>query len=288
MVNSGYLIAPSSKINKRHLENAKFKLSLLGLNSNNRKDILSQDIYFAGSVKRRTEELNEALTSNSEYIFAVKGGYAIMELFSFLNWDKILSTKNKTIMGFSDISALLLALTSKNYSGILVHGPNMGLKEWEKNSNYVNLIKKVLSNKNYSFNLKNYNCKFQNKQNFSGRIIGGNLRIISLLYGTNYEIQVDDDSILFVEDVRERPAALYSMLLQLELTGKLKNIKALLIGSMVKCGKYLPLLEKFLERLEIPIIYELPIGHVNEMFPIRLNSKIHFDSENNIIHFDSI
>lgn len=280
-----WLVAPSNKLSEDNLILAKKRASLLGYEVLFRKDINRKDLYFAGSLQRRVKELNEAFSSKEgSIIFAVKGGYASMELLVKLDWNLILKS-SKSFMGHSDITAILIGFYKKKYKGLLIHGPNIGSKiTWSNDLKYLDLIKKCTSSEDYSI-LIPPSAKFLNKSNFEGKIFGGNLRIISHLFGTEFEIQPEDGDVLFFEDVRERPASIYTMFLQLYLSGKLNHIKALIIGHMNNSGKYLPLLERFLRRLNIPIIYELPLGHELKIIPIRLGDRINFDSKKNKLYF---
>ncbi len=283
--NKAWLIAPSNKLSSDQFLLSKERLISMGFQPFYRSDILRKDLYFAGTLSRRVDEINDAFSSsNGSFVFAIKGGYASMELLANLDWDLILSSK-KSFMGHSDITALLVGFYKKNYSGVLVHGPNIGSKlTWSDDVKYLDLLKSCLKGDDYSFEVLS-SAKFLNKSDFKGKIFGGNLRIICHLFGTEFEIQPSDGDVLFFEDVRERPASIYTMLLQLYLSGKLNHVKAILLGHMNKSGKYLPLLERFLRRLDIPVIYELPLGHESSMIPIRLGDTVSFDSITNTLSF---
>lgn len=282
MIKDAWFIAPSNKITLVQLTNAKSRFTRLGLKYYFLESITRTDLYFAGTLSRRAKELTTALSSpNGNLVVAVKGGYASMELLSKLNWKKILKSK-KTVMGYSDITAILLGLHTRGYKGRLIHGPNAGTKAWGNVTR--SLIKNCINDLPYSIKVPR-KAKFFNKNNFSGRVIGGNLRIISHMFGTKFELNPLPGDVLFFEDVQEESPAIYTMFLQLHMSGKLDNISGLLIGEMNKSTHYLPLLKRFLKHLKIPIIYELPLGHGKNMIPIRLGDEVKFDSETNELSF---
>lgn len=277
------LIAPSSYISVKKLKTSINRLKEFKFNYIYRKDVIEKEVYFAGTLNRRVKEFNEAFISNNKNIFSIKGGYASMELLNYLNWEEILK-QNKTFMGFSDITSLLIGLYSKGYQGRLIHGPNIGGNSWKgtflhKKDFFLDCI----SGKDYYFKLEK-EIKYKNLNDFEGEIIGGNLRIITHMIGTEFEPNFSN-KVVFLEDVREKPAAIYTMLLYLQMTNKLKHIKALLIGKMNNCGEYIELLELFFKRLNIPIIYELPLGHAGYMYPIRYGDLVKFDSKKKQLYF---
>ncbi len=281
--NSAWLIAPSNKISRSHLEKAKKRLTDIGYTPLFRKDILRTDLYFAGTLKRRRDELTEALTSeDSEFVFAVKGGYASMELLRKLDWKKILASQ-KTIMGYSDITAILIALHEKGYKGRLIHGPNIGTRAWPTTGRYYEMLDACLHKRKYVFKLPK-TLKSFHKKSFRGPIIGGNLRIINHLLGTDYDLKTKG-FVLALEDVRERPAAIYTMLIQLHFLKKFRGLKGVMFGQMNYCGNYLPLLKKFIRRLGIPVLYDLHLGHGRNMVPFAYGDEVVFDEKKNTLVF---
>ncbi|MBU1199216.1 MAG: LD-carboxypeptidase [Nanoarchaeota archaeon] len=276
------LIAPSRKISKKKLEQAVKNLKALGFHAIYDKNILDRDCYHAGTVSRRVEEIHKAFQNKKvNFIFSVTGGYGCIELLPFLNYDLIKSNA-KPLVGYSDITGLLLGLFKKTKIP-LIHSPMPGSKYFSLKNKYLKQLDDCLNGKKHAIRINSKNIV--RKQFFRGNIVGGNLRILISLIGTPYELDTNN-KVLFLEDANERPAAIYNMLLHLELSGKLKNIKALILGKMNQCGKYKTLLMKFLKRLNVPIICDLDLGHSQNMISIRLGSKITFDTENSCLIFN--
>lgn len=284
MSDKAWLFAPSNKIRLDHLERAKRRLTKLHLIPLYSDSIIRTDLYFAGTLSRRKRELQSALlSSEGNILFAVRGGYASMEILDKLNWKKILRCK-KTIVGYSDITAILMGFFTKGYSGTLIHAPNIGTSAWGKTS--FEILEKCFRGEDYEVPLLK-KCKYMNEADFQGRLLGGNLRIISHMFGTKYEIAPKKGDVLFFEDVQEESPAIYTMFLQLYLTGKLDNISALIIGQMNKSTKYLPLLKRFLKRIKVPVLYEVPLGHGAKMIPMRLGDTVRYDSKKKTLYFST-
>lgn len=272
------LISPSGKITARQLKSSVIRLEKIQYNVKYSKSILDKNVYFAGTVQRRVKEIEDAFYSDENIIFCCRGGYGSMELLDHLDWSKIMST-NKTLIGYSDITALLLGFYAKGYKKSLIHGPMPGFSNFDSND----LLKKCITCSPYSYKF-GATVKTINDWDFKGEIVGGNLRIMCHMIGTKYELNTEG-KILFIEDVNERAAAIYNMLLHLEMCGKFTDIKALLIGEMHHCQKYIPLLELFLKRLKIPILYRLPLGHGKQMIPIKIGSTVAYSSKKKVLFF---
>lgn len=278
-----FIIAPSKYVSKKILKNAQNRLNEIGISCAYEEDILSKEIYFAGSVKRRIQEIKKAFSDKeSSIVFCLRGGYASMELLDNLPLRK-LSISKKTFVGHSDITALLWGFYLNKYKGLLVHGQMPGSKNWNDSIKFKKLYLDCLNGRNYKIKLPK-SVVILNNKNFNGRIVGGNLRIITHMLGTHYEPNFDN-KVVFLEDVREKPAAIYTMLLQLQLCGKFKKIKGLLLGDFPFCGNYQPLLMLFIQRFRIPVLAYLPLGHSKLMFPIRFDDEVSYNSKSKTLLF---
>ena len=68
-----------------------------------------------------------------------------------------------------------------------------------------------------------------------GRLLGGNLTILTSLLGSPYVPDMDG-AILFCEDVHEEPYRIDRMVTQLKLAGVLGRIKGFVFGSCSECA----------------------------------------------------
>ena len=69
----------------------------------------------------------------------------------------------------------------------------------------------------------------------AGRLYGGCLSMLVASLGTPFEIQTDD-TILFIEDIGEKPFRIDRMLVQLRLAGKLEKVRGFVFGEMLDCA----------------------------------------------------
>lgn len=97
-----------------------------------RKNIKEKHGYFAGTDVLRANELNDLFANKKiKGIFCMKGGWGCARLLDKLDY-KIIKENPKVLIGFSDITTLLIAITTKTglitYSRLLVIRAGMTLQ----------------------------------------------------------------------------------------------------------------------------------------------------------------
>ena len=105
--------------------------------------------------------------------------------------------------------------------------------------------------------------------------------------GTPYEIETED-TILFLEDVAEKPYRIDRMLMQLRLAGKLEKVRGFIFGEMLDCRP--PATESYtlqqvvlriLAGYDVPVVYGLKSGHVTgENLTLPLGVRVELSAEN--------
>jgi len=121
----------------------------------------------------------------------------------------------------------------------------------------------------------------------SGRLYGGCLSMLVASLGTPSEIQTED-SILFIEDIAEKPYRIDRMLMQLRLAGKLDGVRGFVFGEMLDCappaGETYTLQQVIMRVLapyKVPIVCGLKSGHVssgNITLPIGVQAELEAES----------
>jgi len=114
-----------------------------------------------------------------------------------------------------------------------------------------------------------------------GILVGGNLKTIESLSGSASDIKTDG-KILFVEDTGEYLYSIDRMFWNLRRTGKLKNLKALIVGGFKvkpddpgeEFGKTLEeiVLEK-INDFKFPVCFDFPVGHQKNNFALKCGVK---------------
>src|SRR5262245_28908610 len=291
------LVAPANAtFNTVELQIAKESLTALGFNVKVGAHLLERHGYLAGDDKARADDINRAFDDKSvAAVHAIRGGWGSARLLPYLDFDTI-RRRPKVIVGYSDITALLLSIHAKG-GFVTFHGP-IGLGRWDSYS--LDYYKRVLFNGEH--------VTHSNKQGLSdrntltqiefrtqtitpgkarGRLLGGNLTVLTAILGSPY-LPDWDDAILFTEDVGEDYYRVDRMLTQLKLAGVLGKIKGFVFGSCSECGPgngnfgALTLEEIFADHirpLRVPAWQGAMIGHGQPQWTLPVGVQVEIDAD---------
>lgn len=239
--------------------------------------------YFAGTDEFRASEINKFfLDKNVNAIFCMKGGWGCARILDKLNYEAI-KNNPKVIMGFSDITSLLIAINAKTGMATY-HGP-VGNSGW--NDFTIKYVKEVLVDKkivSYAYPEEETDKFYTiNPGKTQGVLVGGNLTVLASMIGSEY-LPDWKNKILFLEETGEEPYRIDRMLTQLKLAGVLKNISGFVFGKCVKCEAEEPekaftlqqVLEQHIKPLGIPAFYGAMIGHIVNKYtiPVGINAEM--------------
>jgi muramoyltetrapeptide carboxypeptidase len=289
------LVTPASPITPEQLEKAVKNIEALGFKVvYNEKRVLSKYGYLAGEDLFRADDLN-LMFNNPEIdgIWCVRGGYGTARILGMLNY-KVIKEHPKVLIGYSDITALLQAIF-KHTGLVCFHGPAAASEFTEYTKRHV---KAVLMNpqKTYEIdyaveNLDNESTEFQpiviQEGIAEGRLIGGNLTLVTSLIGTRYDINYDN-RLVFLEDIGEQPYRIDRMITQLLLAGKFQRARGVILGVFLDCeakkgSQSLSLRETLLDRFQyfkVPVIYGMSFGHIANQFTFPLGINARLNTEN--------
>jgi len=251
--------------------------------------------FIAGSDEERVDDIHEMFTNpDIDAIVCARGGYGTARILSMLDYDLIKSNP-KVFIGFSDITALLYAIYERT-GLVCYHGPVGSSKFTEfttsslKNVLMDNTTKELRRPKEWEGkSAESYQYKTWNDGKASGGLIGGNLSIVCSLLGTPYDVTFEG-KILFLEEVGESLYRVDRMLTQLLNSGKLDQCSGIVLGVFSSCeaksggvddDDYVTLskvLNDRLESLSIPIMYGMPIGHIDDNATIPVGVQAQMDT----------
>ncbi len=117
-------------------------LTALGLKMKTGKHLLDRHGYLAGTDQHRADDINGMFADpDVKAILTLRGGWGCNRLLDLVDY-KLISQNPKILMGYSDITSLLLALNAK--TGLVTfHGP-VGISTWNEYS--TDFVKKLLFN----------------------------------------------------------------------------------------------------------------------------------------------
>jgi muramoyltetrapeptide carboxypeptidase len=278
------LIATSKAISPTALELSAKRIRRIGFHAEWDNSILDTDGYFAGSIERRAREIQEAFSNpDISAVFCITGGYGSIELLDLLDYN-IIKNNPKPFVGMSDNTSLLLAINKE--TGLkLIHGPSYGNRYSYNDKVSMNTLISALGNIPYSLKLSKEQVLRGSDQVVGGELIGGCISLISTLIGTRYS-PVTANKILFLEDVRETPQALYNKLMHIRAAGLYNDVRAVIFGKMTSCGAYHNILRNHALSLNVPVIWELEIGHTKRMISLPIGGTAKMDFQNKLIHIE--
>ncbi len=241
--------------------------------------------YLAGTDEERAADVNEAFADKSiKGIFCTRGGWGCARILDLLDY-KSIAENPKFIMGFSDITSLLIGIQTK-VNLITFHGP-VGLSSWDPFSVSCFNNTTMLGHKNIFPCINEDNVFALAPGIAQGELIGGNLSVFVSLIGTNY-LPDFDRKILFLEELNEEPYKIDRMLMQIKQSGIFDKLAGLVFGVFSNChpeniDQSFPLLEVIKYHvlpLNIPVIYNAPFGHTTKKWTIPIGALAEINADN--------
>lgn len=295
------ITAPSSGVRKE-LEDL-VKQSVKRMESNGFRTIIGETVWTQEKAKSapaltRAKELNSMLQDEGvNLIFPPWGGELLIEILEHIEFEKV---RPKWILGYSDTSALLLALTLK--TGIATaHGTNLvdlrGEQSDPTTSMWLSVLRTESGESVTQYSSEHFQKKWQHDNpsqwvfhltektkwksiseepvEMKGRLLGGCVDVIRHLIGTPYgdiasfqESFTNNEPIIwYFENCELSTTDLRRSLVQMKYAGWFNNCSGILFGRSpanhpVENYEVEDVYEDLTKDLGIPIIYDIDCGHV--------------------------
>lgn len=259
------LVSPASPFDRGEFDAGVRELRRLGFEPVWDDSVFAREPMVSGPPDLRARAFLSALRDPStRAIIAVRGGYGSAEILPRLD-ARELAASRKIICGYSDITSLLIYAVC--HAGLVAfHGPMLErrLSRGEEGYDLASFMNALTAAAPMG-ELRPANLQVLRPGRARGMLIGGTLTQITAGLGTPYGIRLDRPSILFLEDVNERPYKLRRMLTQLKLAGVLEYVRGIVFGAMTDCDepalRGVDVLSAFFDRFDGPILAGFPSGH---------------------------
>jgi len=253
------------------------------------KTVGQKDGIFGGTDAARIADFQYMLDNpNIKAILCARGGYGVVRIIDQIDFSHF-RKHPKWLIGFSDITVFhahihhhqrVATIHSKMCNSFPDDWPNADALKQDT----IHSIRKALQGERLQYNVAHHpsNKIGQGK----GELIGGNLRTLENLAGTNSDIETDG-KILFLEEVDEPLYNIDRMFWNFKRTGKLDRLAGLII-----CGfKTMPddpeeqhfslnlqqiILEKTKDA-DYPICFDFPVGHQVNNYALKCGCKHQLD-----------
>lgn len=211
-------------------------------------ELFPESEYFvAGDTQERLDAFHEIYQDEEvDILLGLRGGYGSIYLLVGLDYEMI-ATNPKPILGYSDLTALFMAIIKKTKMQCF-HTPML-----------VELSRLNGASRDSFFNIlslaENFKIEKKNK-----KILGGNLTVLAGLIGTDY-LPEFKDCILFLEDCNEEAYKIDRLINQLYLAGIFNHIDEIWLGKEMQTKYNIQLLQKIANDKGIALKTNLDIGH---------------------------
>lgn len=198
-------------------------------------------------------------------LIATRGGYGSVQLLPLLDRTTMTATP-KLFIGYSDNTSILSWLTCQ--CGLTaLHGPMLDRRLSRGAAGYDESSFMALTQGGAGLTLAPDGLLVFQDGEAAGPLLGGTLTQLAASLGTPYAFDPPQGSILFIEDVNERPYRIDRMLTQLQLGGVLARASGIVFGEMRSCdeesGKVTArgVIQRLMQRFPGPVVYGFPSGH---------------------------
>ncbi|SMO56241.1 S66 peptidase family protein [Solitalea koreensis] len=233
---------------------------------------------FGGDDELRAKNLSDFFVdAEIKAIVCARGGYGTLRMIDKVDFSA-LDRNPKWLIGFSDVTALHAHInTCLNMPSI--HG-QMALNIENKSAEAHETLRKALFGEALSFSYQN-DFDFTRHGTAEGELVGGNLALIYAVQGSVSELDTDG-KILFLEEVEEWLYNVDRMLWNLKRSGKLDNLKGLIIGGFsqlldndIPFGMtYEEIIWEKVKDYDYPVCFNFPSGHIDDNRALILGSKV--------------
>jgi muramoyltetrapeptide carboxypeptidase len=284
------LVAPAGPLRgPDELERSVANARALGWEPTAGDHVLARHDYLGGSDRERLRDVNAALADDSvDAIWCVRGGYGAMRLLPHLDYAS-LTRRPRVLLGYSDVTALHAAIGTR-CELVTYHGPTAR----EKLSGFSrdSLVRAVVERRDPLG--KAEEARTIRSGRARGRLVGGNLALLSALAGTPYAPDYRG-ALLVLEDVGEPAYRIDRMLTQLLHSGALGQIAGIVAGHFTETtpGHELSarsldvILREAADIAGVPAIAGAPIGHIGEQWTLPLGAMAELDADARSLHVET-
>lgn len=212
-------------------------------------------------------------------ILDLSGGDLANELLPYLDYE-VIGKSQAEFWGYSDLTTILNAIYAKTgRSSVLYQARNLVSDGgFFRRPAFENTI---LQKQSDLFQIScQYVQKGQKTQELCGTLVGGNIRCLLKLAGTEYWPDMQD-KILLLESWSGGVPKMVTYFSQLRQLGVFRQIKALLLGTFTEmedrsCSPTIEELACRYAGAELPILKTRQIGHGKDALAVRVGDLFHF------------
>ena len=278
------IAAPAGPFEIERFEKGLAVISAMGFVPVVDDDVYKKDRHLAGPDQHRARHLNRLFANEAiRAIFCARGGFGCLRVLPYLDYD-LIKAHPKTLIGFSDVTALLVTLAQR--CGLVgLHGPvvtSLGFADEGSRAR----LEQVLTAKAPA-DLSPPEPVVIRAGRKRGVLTGGNLATLCHLVGTDFAPDFSG-KIVLLEDVNEAPYRIDRMLTQMRLAGCFEKMTGVILGAFEDCGareEILEVIEDVFTDFQGPILGGFAIGHGKTNMAVPIGVEVEIDTDQALLKF---
>ena len=236
--------------------------------------IYADENGYCGTAAQRAESLMGFYKDDSvDALFDISGGDLANEILHLLDYEVIKASK-KSFWGYSDLTTIINAIYAKTgKSSVLYQVRNLVYKDQEQQA------KRFAATINHGKeDLYDIEYTFLQGEKMSGTVVGGNIRCLLKLAGTEYWPDLQD-KILLLESYSGNVPRMAAYFSQLKQMGVFEKVQGVLLGTFTEMESqgYSPnvweLLREYIDE-NLPVAVTREIGHGTDSKAIVIGEQL--------------
>ncbi|MCC7054808.1 MAG: LD-carboxypeptidase [Gemmatimonadaceae bacterium] len=244
------------------------------------RHVLGRRGYLAGSDAERLSDVQWALDDPAiDAVWLVRGGFGLTRIVPALSLEAFMR-RPRAVIGYSDVTALHCAIAAR--AGVVTFHGHTGRAPLPALS--AASLHAAVSGSAEPCGVWE-DAAVVREGVVTGRLAGGNLALLAALCGTPDAVR-GAGAILVLEDVNEAAYRVDRQLRQLEQAGAFRGCVGLAVGQFTQVPEdehpgatsIGALVSELADRLQVPCLANLPIGHIADQWTLPLGAEATLDA----------
>ena len=229
-----------------------------------------EDVFSGSSIERANAFMKFYRNDEITHIFDISGGDLANGILPYLDYD-LIQKSQKIFWGYSDLTTIINAIYAKTKKCSVLYQIR-----YLTNEKQIEIFKNsVIDHPDDLFQIE---TKFIQGKEMKGIVVGGNIRCLLKLAGTEYMPDFND-KILLLESLSGKVAKMETYLCQLQQLNVFNQINGILLGTFTEMEEEncQPDIVELVQRIvgnELPIATTRQIGHGSDAKAIVIGKEI--------------
>ncbi|MCU0561792.1 MAG: LD-carboxypeptidase [Desulfobacterales bacterium] len=271
------IAAPAGPFDPQRLQQGVAVLNALGFEVVVPEGLSAAQGFLAGADAHRAHILNRLFADPGiDAVMCARGGYGSLRILPLLRY-ALLAAAPKVVIGFSDITALLAAVSRRSRL-VVFHGPVVTTLADASQKTVAGMLAAIASDRPLA--VRSESAVPLRAGRAAAPVCGGNLTTLCHLVGTPFAPRFRN-RIVFLEDCGEAPYRIDRMLVHLRAAGCFEGVKGLVLGSFEACGERAEiqaLVADVFKDAPFPILAGVDAGHAEPNLTLPLGVRAVLDA----------